>query len=231
MGKQTFIIIGGVSGLLLVAAVATFLMLRDTSQKPTIIPNQTTRNSQSSTDSIPLTATTQGNSIPLGSGQSGVGQSQGLSVLGSNSTQSNDRSSQSRLPNPDEFEIYEEYADSQNALYLDIVEGNGREASAGDTLAVVYQGWLTDGTLFDQSRRNEQGQIEAFTLTLGQNQVIRGWEEGLLGMREGGKRRIVIPSVAGYGSAGQGSIPPDSMLIFDVELAQVEEPPSAGIGL
>jgi FKBP-type peptidyl-prolyl cis-trans isomerase len=88
---------------------------------------------------------------------------------------------------------------------------------------MIYQGWLTNGQLFDQSRVNEQNQIEPYVFQLGGGQVIQGWEQGIVGMKEGGKRRLIIPSSLGYGSTGQGPIPANAMLIFDVELLKTEK--------
>lgn len=156
--------------------------------------------------------------------QSGSGTGQLLSQgadpqdIASNSEQSESN----RLPGPDDFEVYEQYADETNALYAEVAIGSGATARQGDTVAVSYAGWLTDGTLFDASGTNENGEIEAFSFQLGQGQVIRGWEEGIVGMQVGGTRRLVIPSVAAYGEQGQGQIPPDAMLIFDVELLQIQ---------
>ena len=131
---------------------------------------------------------------------------------------------QNQLPQPVDFEQYEQFANLDTAQYQDVVEGDGKVAENGDTLAVLYKGWLTDGRLFDHSRTNEQNQLEPFIFKLGSGQVIQGWEQALPGMKEGGKRRLVIPSIVGYGEAGQDPIPPNSMLIFDIELVQVQKP-------
>ena len=145
-----------------------------------------------------------------------------LQVQGANTT--TPKSTQiSKLPIPEEFEVYEQYATSETAQYLDIVVGTGLEAQNGDTLALVYKGWLTNGQLFDQNRVNDQNQIEPFVFKLGAKQVIQGWDQTVFGMKEGGKRRLVIPAKLGYGETGQGPIPPNSMLIFDVELVQVQK--------
>ncbi len=97
----------------------------------------------------------------------------------------------------------------------DIVVGTGEEAKAGDTVSVHYTGWLTDGSKFDSSV--DRGQ--PFEFTLGQGGVIPGWDEGVAGMKVGGKRRLTIPADLGYGASGAGSlIPPNATLIFDVEL-------------
>lgn len=101
----------------------------------------------------------------------------------------------------------------------DAVVGTGAEAQVGSTVSVRYVGMLADGTVFDASERHGN---EPFTFTLGGGQVIQGWDQGLVGMKEGGKRRLIIPPAMGYGSQDLGSIPPNSTLIFDVELLQVQ---------
>jgi FKBP-type peptidyl-prolyl cis-trans isomerase len=100
----------------------------------------------------------------------------------------------------------------------DVAVGKGAEAKAGDKVKVHYVGTLTDGKEFDSSKRRNQ----PFSFTLGQGQVIKGWDQGVAGMKVGGKRRLVIPPDLGYGSRGAGGvIPPDATLIFEVELVKV----------
>lgn len=102
--------------------------------------------------------------------------------------------------------------------YYDIVTGEGAEAASGMTVLVHYSGWLEDGTLFDSSVTRG----EPFRLTLGAGGVIPGWEEGLVGMKVGGKRQLVIPPDLAYGENGAGGvIPPNATLIFDIELLEV----------
>jgi FKBP-type peptidyl-prolyl cis-trans isomerase len=102
--------------------------------------------------------------------------------------------------------------------YTDEAVGNGKEAAAGDRVSVHYTGWLQDGTKFDSSR--DRGQ--PFEFKLGEGRVIRGWEEGVAGMREGGRRRLVIPPELGYGARAVGGvIPANATLVFDVELLGV----------
>jgi len=97
--------------------------------------------------------------------------------------------------------------------------GTGDEAVAGKKVTVHYTGTLTDGTKFDSSK--DRG--EPFTFTLGAGQVIPGWDQGVAGMKVGGVRKLVIPSSLAYGQRGvPGVIPPDSTLVFDVELISVE---------
>jgi FKBP-type peptidyl-prolyl cis-trans isomerase FkpA len=100
----------------------------------------------------------------------------------------------------------------------DLVVGDGVEAKSGNAVSVHYTGWLTDGTKFDSSV--DRGQ--AFGFTLGQGQVIRGWDQGVAGMKVGGKRKLTIPPDLGYGSRGAGGvIPPGATLVFEVELLGV----------
>jgi len=103
----------------------------------------------------------------------------------------------------------------------DIVIGEGQEATAGAQITVNYSGTLTDGSKFDSSYDRE----EPFTFIFGVGQVIPGWDKGLLGMKVGGKRKLTIPSDLAYGEAGAGDvIPPNSTLIFEVELLEVKLP-------
>ena len=102
--------------------------------------------------------------------------------------------------------------------YEDIVEGTGAEAVAGKTVSVHYTGWLTDGQKFDSSK--DRGR--AFQFSLGKGEVIRGWDEGVAGMKVGGKRKLTIPPDLGYGARGAGGvIPPNATLQFEVELLAV----------
>src|SRR4051812_48014253 len=83
--------------------------------------------------------------------------------------------------------------------YADITEGSGEPVKAGDLVEVRYTGWLRDGTKFDS---NEGPGGQPFTLTVGRGQVIKGWDEGLVGMKDGGKRKLIIPPDLGYGERG-----------------------------
>lgn len=99
--------------------------------------------------------------------------------------------------------------------YDDLVAGEGEIAQAGQMVRVHYTGWLTDGSKFDSSLDRH----DPFVFPLGRGRVIRGWDEGVQGMRVGGKRRLTIPSHLGYGAQGAGGvIPPNATLVFEVEL-------------
>ena len=101
--------------------------------------------------------------------------------------------------------------------YVDLVEGTGATPRSGQTVQVHYTGTLEDGTQFDSSRDSGR----PFSFRLGAGQVIRGWDEGIATMRVGGRRQLIIPPNLGYGSRGVGPIPPNSTLIFDVELLRI----------
>lgn len=100
---------------------------------------------------------------------------------------------------------------------LDLEVGDGRFATPGDIIAVHYTGWLPNGQQFDSSRERPP-----FLLRLGVGDVIEGWDEGVAGMREGGRRRLVIPPVLAYGEAGMPpAIPPNATLVFEIELVEL----------
>jgi peptidylprolyl isomerase len=103
--------------------------------------------------------------------------------------------------------------------YIDEKEGTGDTAKAGNRVSVHYTGKLKDGKKFDSSR--DRGQ--PFTFNLGAGQVIKGWDEGVAGMKVGGQRKLIIPPELGYGARGAGGvIPPNAELHFDVELLDVK---------
>lgn len=101
----------------------------------------------------------------------------------------------------------------------DVKIGTGTTAAAGNTVSVHYTGWLTDGTKFDSSL--DRG--TPFSFKLGAGMVIKGWDEGVAGMKIGGVRRLVIPPALGYGATGAGGvIPPNATLVFEVQLLGVQ---------
>jgi FKBP-type peptidyl-prolyl cis-trans isomerase FkpA len=102
--------------------------------------------------------------------------------------------------------------------YTDDQVGTGAVATPGKTAVVHYTGWLLDGTKFDSSRDRNQ----PFSFPLGAGQVIKGWDEGVAGMKVGGKRTLIVPPALGYGARGAGGvIPPNATLKFEVELLDV----------
>jgi peptidylprolyl isomerase len=106
---------------------------------------------------------------------------------------------------------------------IDIEAGSGETPEAGQTLAVHYTGWLSDGTKFDSSLDGGT----PFEFPLGEGQVIPGWDEGLATMKVGGKRRLIIPSELAYGEQGRPGIPPNAELTFDIELLEIKEAPES----
>ncbi len=126
---------------------------------------------------------------------------------------------------PDQLEYADELGVSldsmeraESGLYVEVLqEGSGTRAAPGDTVVVHYTGWLPDGQKFDGSR--EQGQPATFPLS--QGGLIGGWLQGVSGMREGGRRLLVLPPELGYGQQGSGPIPPNAVLVFDIELLEV----------
>jgi len=112
----------------------------------------------------------------------------------------------------------EEITTPSGLKYLELAVGDGAQAKSGDRVEVHYTGWLLDGTKFDSSV--DRGR--PFTFPLGAGRVIRGWDEGVAGMKVGGKRKLVIPPGLGYGDRGAGGvIPPNATLVFEVELLKV----------
>lgn len=101
----------------------------------------------------------------------------------------------------------------------ELTVGTGTEAKKGHLAVVHYTGWLTDGTKFDSSLDRD----DPFSFALGGGSVIRGWDEGVVGMKIGGKRKLTIPPHMGYGARGAGGvIPPNATLVFEVELLDVK---------
>jgi FKBP-type peptidyl-prolyl cis-trans isomerase FkpA len=102
--------------------------------------------------------------------------------------------------------------------YVDLRIGQGGEAANGKIVEVHYTGWLENGTKFDSSRDRDR----PFTFRLGTGDALKGWDEGLLGMKVGGKRKLVIPPELGFGKQGVGSVvPPNAVLLYEFELLAV----------
>jgi peptidylprolyl isomerase len=107
---------------------------------------------------------------------------------------------------------------SDGLQFVDLKVGDGATAQSGQKLSMQYTGWLQSNCQkFDSSR--DRGQ--PFSFTLGQGQVIKGWDEGIVGMKVNGVRKLIIPASLGYGASGQGSIPPNATLVFVVTLVSI----------
>jgi FKBP-type peptidyl-prolyl cis-trans isomerase len=120
-------------------------------------------------------------------------------------------------PAPPEVDPGKMVVTASGLNYTDLVAGDGAAAVAGQTVKVHYTGWLMDGTKFDSSL--DRG--TPFQFPLGAGRVIKGWDEGVEGMKVGGKRLLIIPPELGYGSRAAGPIPPNSVLKFEVELLEI----------
>jgi FKBP-type peptidyl-prolyl cis-trans isomerase len=106
-----------------------------------------------------------------------------------------------------------------SGLYLqDLRTGDGDTAKEGDTVRVLFAGWLPDGTLVEAIRDADRTP----PVVLGAGHIIRGWEEGIPGMREGGIRKLVIPPELGFGASGRKPVPPNSVLVFEIELISAQ---------
>lgn len=123
----------------------------------------------------------------------------------------------SATPTVGELSQYEKYSTNATALYGDYVAGQGAAVAAGSIVTVNYRGWLTNGTMFDESYSSGQ----SYSFKEGDHRVILGWEEGLFGMKAGGKRRVIVPPAKGYGATEHNGIPANSVLVFDIELVSV----------
>jgi len=124
----------------------------------------------------------------------------------------------SATPSADDLSHYQKYSNENTAMYGDITVGQGAAVTAGSLVTVNYRGWLTNGKVFDESYSSGH----TFSFKEGENKVIPGWEEGLYGMKAGGKRRLIVPPLKGYGSIEHNGIPGGSVLVFDIELVSVQ---------
>jgi FKBP-type peptidyl-prolyl cis-trans isomerase len=152
----------------------------------------------------------------------GFGNEEALEPKGEELNQNNNSEDLNMDTNNNEFEGQEITQPEQEELKIETLkQGTGEECKNGDTVSVHYTGTLTDGTKFDSSLDSGK----PFSFRLGAGLVIKGWDLGVLGMKVGEQRRLVIPSELGYGAggAGGGKIPPNATLIFEVELLGIND--------
>jgi FKBP-type peptidyl-prolyl cis-trans isomerase FkpA len=169
-------------------------------------------NDSSNTSSSSLGVSGQSNlgQLDLGSNSSGQG--------GTTQGESGSSSSSSTI-NPSDFSQYQKYVNNPDALFGDVQAGTGAAVAKGQTVSITYKGWLTNGTLFGESSTDSNGNLEPMNFTLGSTTIIPGLQDGMNGMKVGGERLIIIPPALGYGNnPPNSSIPPNSVLIFDVKL-------------
>jgi FKBP-type peptidyl-prolyl cis-trans isomerase len=164
--------------------------------------------------------TPSGSSLKVGSSANDLGQlnndnrgAQGTGGSGSSTGSSVD---------PSTFAQYEKYKSNTAALFADIQAGSGKEAQANSKVAVTYKGWLTNGQMFDESKAGANGQLQPLVFTLGGGSLIPGFEQGVTGMKAGGSRLVIIPPSAGYGAQAQNGIPSNSVLVFQINLLDVQ---------
>lgn len=152
-----------------------------------------------------------------------AGTQQSFGQTGSNSNTSNSGSANQTNPfDPTTFAQYDKYKNDKGGLFADVQPGTGTALVAGKRAAVYYRGWLTNGTKFDESRPGSDGKLTPFVFTLGKHEVITGWEQALEGMKVGGVRLVIVPPAVGYGATAQSGIPANSVLVFQVQLADVQ---------
>jgi FKBP-type peptidyl-prolyl cis-trans isomerase len=131
----------------------------------------------------------------------------------------NPKVAQSKLETNTQSSVVAPASDVKELKIEEIKVGEGKEVKSGDTISINYKGTLLDGTEFDSSyKRNKP-----FETKIGVGQVIKGWDQGIIGLKEGGKRKLTIPSNLAYGAKGQGGIPANSALIFEVELMGIKD--------
>jgi FKBP-type peptidyl-prolyl cis-trans isomerase len=152
---------------------------------------------------------------PVATNSNPVTQNQLLATTTTNTTTMTDTNTPAAAPNP----ASEIPANPTELMIKDIVVGTGAEAKSGDTVTVNYVGKLTNGTVFDASANHG---TTGFSFPLGAGRVIKGWDQGVAGMKVGGKRELVIPASLGYADQAVGSIPANSTLVFEVDLLDVK---------
>ncbi len=202
-------IIAWVLGLVMVCGLIGVGFIVWNASKPKTATKQTTVKKTS-------TSTASGGSLSVGDNSGiGAGLSGGSDVLGK--AESVDAGAQKQKQ--EDFSQYDKYKDAKSALVGEISKGTGAEVKNGSAVGIYYIGRLTSGAVFDNQWPAKAGdKPKPFEFAIGTDKIIAGLQQGMVGMKVGGKRRIIVPPAVGYGDKGQGSIPPTSVLIFDVEL-------------
>lgn len=218
--KQRLLIITGFCIIAIGLSTAFFFMYRQHNDIKPVADQVNNSTSQTTSGNINVGNSTPGNGIQQ-AGTAGGGSSN------TSDTTSDSASEVSQLTNPSTFGQYNtaKYQDANEAFYANLQVGTGVTLSkAGQKAIVSYKGWLTNGTLFDETKVNAKGQSEAFEFTYeaSPEQVIPGFDEGLSGMKVGGTRLLIIPPAAGYGPTVHGPIPANSVLIFEISLDGIE---------
>jgi FKBP-type peptidyl-prolyl cis-trans isomerase FkpA len=224
MFKSNYLITGAIMLILLVGAIAFVVFRSGHKDQPlsntqtlaanTTNPNSTLQGSATNAQSTKASSSAQNNSTTLSYANNGSGTQ---SSTGQGQTQS--QQNQQSLLDTATYGQYDKYKDSTSALFADIKTGDGDSVAAGKKVAVLYKGWLTNGTLFDS---NTDGS-HPFIFEQGKHNVIAGWEQALEGMKVGGVRFLIIPPSVGYGANGAPpTIPGNSVLIFQVQLVAVQ---------
>ena len=232
MTKQKIAVIVGVPVVAILLLVGGFFLGKHGYDKKKLSSlDDATSSYAASNNSVPLgqdepSGTTNNLSVntpqAMDLGQLGAGAGASGGAQGNSASSSAGSGGGSNSLNPATFKDYEKYKDQQHALFGEINKGTGDELVMNKRAAVYYRGWLTHGQVFDQSRTNTSGQKQPLIFTLGAHEVVPGMEEGVLGMKVGGKRLIIIPPAVGYGAQGQGPVPPNSLMVFEVELVTVQ---------
>jgi FKBP-type peptidyl-prolyl cis-trans isomerase len=214
MTKTQIITTTVIASLIVAVGMGAILYFLVDNQFNKISQNNLKTNSYSATapDTIPLTD----NSSQQNSSALSVNDTANNSAnLGSGTSKA--KNTQNNNTSQEDFSQYAQYKDKSEVFFGEIKEGNGTVAQKDSQLAVTYVGYLTDGSVFDQSK-SSNGQKEPLLFKLGAGQLIPGFEQGVAGMKVGGQRRVIIPPSLGYGDKAQGSIPANSVLIFDIQL-------------
>jgi hypothetical protein len=213
-------IIGVVAGFsAAVVLIGGYLLWHGHHNKPVKKLSQTVGNHIISLNQ-PTADTSGGLSVSSGGGASSLGQLDlGQKSSGSSGGAS---SSGSNGIDPASFAQYDKYKDGNSGLFGEVQAGSGKEVAADSKVAILYKGWLTDGTLFDQLRAGSDGKLQPLVFTVGAHQVILGMEQSIVGMKVGGTRLVIVPPAVGYGDKGQGPVPPNAVLVFEVQLVDVQ---------